>query len=189
MHLSSVTLSICTSYFVILGAFNYWILGQTGRQNRSVFVKPGYQVCRAPKRVSGTWLYLKNADTLFYKWIFQVACHSAEHWLCPNEHCLENTWLNALPATPADFSFIVNLLWCVVDAYDREFRGMYEELPPRDKARMRVADRAPNALTVSCRRLFGNLEFWINDCKCCLGLLCTSVCCFDSMWRCSALHW
>jgi len=45
------------------------------------------------------------------------------------------------------------------DAYDREFRGMYEELPPRDKARMRVADRAPNAQTVACRRLFGNLEF------------------------------
>lgn len=45
------------------------------------------------------------------------------------------------------------------DAYDREFRGMYEELPPRDKARMRVADRAPNAQTVCCRRLFGNLEF------------------------------
>jgi len=48
---------------------------------------------------------------------------------------------------------------CVTDAYDREFRGMYDELPPRDKARMRVADRAPNAQTVSCRRLFGNLEF------------------------------
>jgi len=47
----------------------------------------------------------------------------------------------------------------VVDSYDREFRGMYEELPPRDKARMRVADKAPNALTVACRRLFGNLEF------------------------------
>jgi len=48
---------------------------------------------------------------------------------------------------------------CVLDSYDREFRGMYEELPPRDKARMRVADRAPNAQTIACRRLFGNLEF------------------------------
>jgi len=51
------------------------------------------------------------------------------------------------------------LLLCVADAYDREFRGMYEELPPRDKARMRVADRVPNAQTVACRKLFGNLEF------------------------------
>jgi len=57
------------------------------------------------------------------------------------------------------FDCSVSFLLCVVDSYDREFHGMYEELPPRDKARMRVADRAPNALTVSCRRLFGNLEF------------------------------
>jgi len=56
------------------------------------------------------------------------------------------------------------------DAYDREFRGMYEELPPRDKARMRVADRAPNAQTVACRRLFGNLEFWL-----CTDAVCSSV--------------
>jgi len=54
---------------------------------------------------------------------------------------------------------MMKVMLYAADAYDREFDGMYEELPPRDKARMRVADRAPNALTVSCRRLFGNLEF------------------------------
>jgi len=54
------------------------------------------------------------------------------------------------------------------DAYDREFRNMYDELPSRDKARMRVPDRAPNQLTVSCRKLFGNLEFWMQTVNGCI---------------------
>lgn len=68
-------------------------------------------------------------------------------------------FINSYDAFSVQFYHSVNLLLYVTDAYDREFHDMYEELPPRDKARMRVADRAPNTLTVSCRRLFGNLEF------------------------------
>jgi hypothetical protein len=46
----------------------------------------------------------------------------------------------------------------VLDAFDREYKNMYEELPSCEKARMRVADRAPNASAVYFRKLFGDLE-------------------------------
>ena len=61
-----------------------------------------------------------------------------------------------LPVLPILICY--NLRFVYPDAFDREFKNMFEELPPYEKARMRLADRSPSSSAVCFRRLFGDLE-------------------------------